>query len=236
MSLKSDLKALLVEDELDDVFTSLLSSLPEDSGQHAEAIILSSRWAELKTDERTEQAADKEIRQQKNNLVGDLLALINDLPDDISPDKEENEDLPGLAPKGIAETRFKWIVFIGIVLTKGILLIYIDEIGAFTSEQSSSLFGILLPVFTASFLLMAKHLWDRTNQAEKAPEKKINLKNQLLVYFTLIAYFLSMWLAIRHFATQEADMVKLLGKVNTTEGIFGAVLAYFVTTLFQEEK
>ncbi|MEM7512280.1 MAG: hypothetical protein AAF388_15195, partial [Bacteroidota bacterium] len=152
MSIKSELKALLIKDEVDRVFESLLSFLPDNSDEFGEVVIQSSRWEELKSDRRTEQAEDKEIRREKNNLIADLLSFINELPDEVSYKEEENEELVKPKEKGITETRFKWIVFIGIVVVKGIVFILLTETGGFLSVQKSSIQGILWPVFATSLI------------------------------------------------------------------------------------
>lgn len=241
MTLQRYLQQTLAVNQLDVAIRTALLHLENDEFRHGQVIHFSSRLTEWETRTRQDVVSNEQLRQEKNRLLADFIAFVSDLPNEIifqpewSADRDDKTISSGV--RGISEARFKWSVFVGLVTVKGgflVFLYYSQSVGTFNSVQYHALKGSMLPTFAATFAMMIKHIIDRRHQMDNAPGPRINWQVQWITYVVLLAYLLSLLLALHNFGTRSADFKSLINWVSSTEALLGAALGYVISTLFKQ--
>ena len=248
MDLKSHLESLLSQAQLGEAIQVALFQLKRDGLQYhyEQAIQHSARWFALQRELTMGQTPFEKRMEYEDDLRGDFISFVGMLPPDLAmlPPAESDQDTaevpkdPPVKPSGISEDRFKWHVFLGLTVIKGGLLIYLSYLNSvgMPTQDYKTLLGLMLPVFTTAFILMAKHLFDRRGSLSLGHGPRVNRGNQWFTYLVLFAYLCSMLLALRPYGRTSGDLSSLIDWVNATEALLGGALGYVVSTLFKSDK
>lgn len=236
MTLKAYLQKLLSQNELKAAVALAYSVLKDEEEWQELVTQFSARRNEYARELQADTTDPDDLRRLRNNILGDFMRFVSELPEEISfegPDEAGAEK-----PQGILEAYFKWHVFLGILLFKGgvlLFLSYIANTGGIPPQEFGMLRGLMLPVFAASFVLMIKHLLEENKRPGKPdPEgPRISRITQWVVYMSLIFYAIAILSALRTYATETRDFATLQSWFTGTEAVLGGVVGYIVSMLFK---
>lgn len=245
LDLKEELHRLCRADELEAAIELAETQLPPESRAYEETIHYSARLRRINLQIRTGQISEAEAQQLLNKLLADFLAFTRELSTAPDPDAhdiaaiDEPQALASPVQTGMTETRFKHVFFVGHLLIKLIVfgfLYYLRSVGTILTLQFTTIMGTLGPVTLTSLLIMAKHFLSQSDAQPPPTNRHINRMSQGIAFGAMIAYLISIILALRSFATNDGDFQGLISWITWTETLMGGVMGYVVAELFRGEE
>ncbi len=194
-----------------------------------------------------------DFRKSINQLNLDVARLSWELPSEanLSPDWEpklapllwelpEAEE-PKEVPKGIPDQKFQWHILILIFLVKAGIFLYmsiLQEAGALSTVQFQTTLSVLIPVVAAYVGTMFKHLFSRKdpNQSSDKPASYTSRSIQGLTYGVFAVYIICYFSLMTAEGKNDIEFKSFVFWINAIEAIFGVLIGYVVSTLFEEKK
>lgn len=233
---KTRLSQHISQNELGEAIELLRTDIPEEDEMAMELVMLSRQWEEIRKAQSIGNVSQEDLQLLRNDLAFDIYGLGRRW------DKKKHSPPPGpreLKKRGIHEEGFKRFLFLAIVLVKGGLLaflFYLNETGSFILRDYLNLNGLMLPVFSASVILMIRHFFDNKDKNPDPEGPYIGRMLQWITYISLAAYLLIYLLSLRQYSTESMGYEGLLSRVSGIEALFGAILGYIISELFKKER
>jgi hypothetical protein len=188
---KNKLQQLVGNDDLDGVLQALhqLARRYQSDELRSDALIQSGHLEAYKKASRLGITSFEQLAQQRSLVRQSLLELINALPD--RPVKPRTKGWKA----GMSEWRFKvalfWVILVGKMLVVAWLM-FQTATGGFSPDELGATSSLLLPVFTAYFMVMLhdflKHSYVDPMAAEQ-PKRRVRWIVPLVTGITICVYF-----------------------------------------------
>lgn len=200
---KKHLRLLVAENDLENV-TKAIVKYTEDYSEpswHNQAVALSAQLAAYENDLRMGSLSEDELKRSRNRVIGNILGLIDDLPEDKTAAN---------AKTGVSEEQLK--TWIGLLLFFGKLILlfwalFHIQTGGFSKAEGRYTIGYLIPIFAAYLaVIVQENVRNRFKRNGRNP-----LINKSLIWMTFIlipTYIISLWLVIS---------ARAKGDIGTTE-------------------
>ncbi len=232
---KSELRSLIAEDELEAAVANILTETdrPGLEDRRSEAIIISGRLEEWKREKRLGGTSNDDLALTRNRLRATVLELVENGPDS-SPEGTKTA-VP--KPVGMAESRFKWLVFLlmlaGNVAALTLLLVFGGIAGGFTPPEVSTTVTMLLSVMAAYFSVMLGEFIATRGQLRKGPETRVNRRFVQLSIAILMAYFIIVCTLIHRRPLMEFN--GFISWLTVLESGFGIYVGQVIASLFKKQ-
>lgn len=223
---------MLADDLLEETIAQILAETerPGLEEWRSEAIILSGRLEEWKREKRLGGTPPDQLTTTRNGLRATFLELVENLPD--SP------PAPGQKPGGMAESRFKWLVFLLMLAGNGAALtclyVFGDIAGGFSKPEVATTVTMLLSVMTAYFSVMLGEFFANKNQFKKGAGPRVNARFLQISILILLAYFV-----VVCFLILRRPMMEFNGFINwltVLESGFGIYVGKVISVLFRKTQ
>lgn len=206
----------------------------------------SARWEAWAEHQREATLSPDTLSQQKNQLDKTLLALNRKLFQELRQAQKEAEkgEEPDSEKKGIREDKFKIQIFVGVVLTKLIVISWVFfhySTGGLSRPQTLATVTLLLPVFAVYLAAIFDDFLDNRHVTAQKKEKVVPyIKNSLrwITYGLFPIYAILMINVIGNQAQgvygQEAGMEEMNQWLGLIESGLGVYIGRIVFTLFKK--
>jgi hypothetical protein len=170
-ALREEIKALrlqIAQGQLEAVLDRLLVLTEARPDLHKEAVLLSSRYRDVRQDERTGTEDYDDLARSQLRISAAALDLFDALP-------EKRKDLPSgkpAKPRGLSEHTLKLHLLLLLLGAKVLLIgrLFVEwEAGGFSTDQFISTLTLLIPIFATYTGLMVKDLVQRRHIDLPAP-------------------------------------------------------------------